>query len=185
MTLCIWNNWNKIRIIVFKNHFLHSFPASAHWLSEMLNIFLMFDILLVSSWDISYSQFGIQNQILASCRYWDTSNFPQRSSEAWNPGNLGAGRRDNNLQIKCHLPSKGPSHSWFDVKPMEIIQTHFLLKFVSPIRSIFSLSSNVTQIHRNNGLKNLTSISISIIVACIPFLDMQFFFHDGQDLRFL
>jgi hypothetical protein len=31
--------------------------------------------LLASSWDKSHSQFGIQNQILVSCGYWDTPNF--------------------------------------------------------------------------------------------------------------
>jgi hypothetical protein len=41
----------------------------------MFNIFLMFEIFLVSSWDISHSQFGIQNQILVSCGYRDTANF--------------------------------------------------------------------------------------------------------------
>jgi hypothetical protein len=30
----------------------------------MFNIFLMFKIFLVSSWDISHWQFGIQNEIL-------------------------------------------------------------------------------------------------------------------------
>ena len=35
----------------------------------------MFEIFLVSSWDISHSQFGIQNQILSSCGYRDTANF--------------------------------------------------------------------------------------------------------------
>jgi hypothetical protein len=38
----------------------------------------MFEIFLVSSWDIhavSHSQFGIQSQILASCGYRDTANF--------------------------------------------------------------------------------------------------------------
>jgi hypothetical protein len=43
--------------------------------SAVLNIFLMFEIFLVSSWDISHSQFGIQNQILVSRGYWDTANF--------------------------------------------------------------------------------------------------------------
>ena len=44
--------------------------------SEVLNIFLMFEIFLVSSWDIiSHSQFGIQNQILVSRGYRDTANF--------------------------------------------------------------------------------------------------------------
>ena len=38
----------------------------------MLNIFLMFEVFLVSSWDISHSQFGIQNQILVSGGYQDT-----------------------------------------------------------------------------------------------------------------
>ena len=41
----------------------------------MLHIFLMFQIFLVSSWDISHSQFGIQNQILVSRGYRDTANF--------------------------------------------------------------------------------------------------------------
>jgi hypothetical protein len=41
----------------------------------VLNIFLMFEIFLVSSWDISHSQFGIQNQILTSRGYRDTANF--------------------------------------------------------------------------------------------------------------
>ena len=41
----------------------------------MLNIFLMFEVFLVSSWDISHSQFGIQNQILVSRGYRDTANF--------------------------------------------------------------------------------------------------------------
>ena len=35
----------------------------------------MFEIFLVSSWDISHSQFGIQSQILASRGYRDTANF--------------------------------------------------------------------------------------------------------------
>jgi hypothetical protein len=43
-------------------------------MSEVLNIFL-FEIFLVSSWDISHSQFGIQNQMLVSCGYRDTANF--------------------------------------------------------------------------------------------------------------
>ena len=40
-------------------------------LSEVLNIFLMFEIFLLSSWDIHvrHSQFGIQNQILVSHVY--------------------------------------------------------------------------------------------------------------------
>ena len=41
----------------------------------LINIFLMFEVFLVSSWDISNSQFGIQNQILASRGYRDTANF--------------------------------------------------------------------------------------------------------------
>ena len=39
----------------------------------MLSIFLMFEIFLVSSWDISHSQFGIPNQILVSRGYRDTA----------------------------------------------------------------------------------------------------------------
>ena len=35
----------------------------------------MFEIFLVSSWDISHSQFGNQSQILASHGYRDTVNF--------------------------------------------------------------------------------------------------------------
>ena len=38
-------------------------------LSEVLNIFLMFEIFLVSSWDINHSKFGIQTQILVSRQY--------------------------------------------------------------------------------------------------------------------
>jgi hypothetical protein len=44
-------------------------------LSEVLNIFLMFEIFLVFSRDTSHSQFGVQNQILVSCGSRDTANF--------------------------------------------------------------------------------------------------------------
>jgi hypothetical protein len=41
----------------------------------VFNIFLMFEIFLVSSRDTSHLQFGIQNQIFGIRAYRDTANF--------------------------------------------------------------------------------------------------------------
>jgi hypothetical protein len=49
--------------------------STLHKLMVQYSILLMFEIFLVSSWDIRHSQFGIQNQILVSREYQDTANF--------------------------------------------------------------------------------------------------------------
>jgi hypothetical protein len=49
--------------------------STLHKLMVQYSILLMFEIFLVSSWDIRHSQFGIQNQILVSRGYQDTANF--------------------------------------------------------------------------------------------------------------
>ena len=66
----------------------------------------MIKIFLVSSWDISHSQFGIQNQILVSRGYRDTANFrPCNRTETPQPADIAQSlpTLESVLKLASHL----------------------------------------------------------------------------------